>query len=178
VLNSRQVSIPHDQLPSWSWISLSGHVLWQRQHARQEIYAKLLDANVVLSGFDPFGEIDYAAVLLGCCSLFKGSFLRTPSRFILEDDSQWLSNLSFDWKEKPNGVIYFLPLLDDTGDDDNFDKVIGLMLQRTGSSRGQYRRVGVFETLGREFGTMIKDAPCILKDSEYIEILNLEDSSI
>lgn len=180
-----------DRFPSWSWISSNRGVTLLPFESENEaykasvVYVVLLDVNIVLSGVDPFGEIVRGNLLLGCLVFLKCSNPQTLTReySISIYDKRWTGTLFFDSSEKPLGDFYILPV---TGKPQTL--LTGLLLQQTGISRGQYKRIGVFQ-FSPHFEIVLTSGtfPVIhgaipeaadVEDTDYIEVRNLENGGL
>ena len=160
VKSSSDISLDSVQFraPTWSWASLYVPVEFQSgRYPGIDFYVlgypastiKVIRIDMVLSSGDPLGAVDHASIRI--CS----NFLIHLELIVREDGSRALASeeaeedceeegeteigkISLDRTGEQLCELWFLPLMDYS------HAVYGLILEATGQSPGQYRRVGLY----------------------------------
>lgn len=157
-------SRPPWRAPTWSWTSVDGRVVYpsNQEGLYEDVYTHLVDAEITTVGGDPFGQVTRAVLRLGCSVITVGHF--DQEEIISDDLSQERSititsgekeqnfRVSLDCKNENSDVnkkpVYMLPILGGkTGTRYSGVEVFmvhGILLQETGSSRGEFSRFGSF----------------------------------
>jgi hypothetical protein len=164
------LSLPEKyRAPSWSWASIDGviYIGWERcreASSNYEVIARIVDAKVTAIGGDPFGQIKDGFLRLQgrlfACLLRKRERVDSESysypmeaifhkesgdldsgldSFLPSSDIQFLPDVDHQYSKLDSSIkLCCMPIQREMG-------VYGLVLDRTGPEKGQYRRVGTFD---------------------------------
>lgn len=176
--------------PSWSWASVDGTVSPLGGVGVQEnnkVYVQILEAETVPVGLSPFGEISGGFLKLKCDMMIQFENTHGFKDYWIHLDFPQLNlNLTIgkrlDYLGLELGTLYILPILGDFLDDGSYARLHGLILTRTGKSKGRYERVGSCYPFLREDSEDMTEAKdyremleklrdlTILQEDEYVEI--------
>lgn len=83
---------PLYRAPSWSWASVDGPVTlgYTQEGMFDDKYAHVIDADIKLSGQDPFGQVQSGVIKIACSLMAAGRLLQLKS---LNDSPSGLHNL-------------------------------------------------------------------------------------
>ncbi|KAE9376251.1 hypothetical protein N431DRAFT_462100 [Stipitochalara longipes BDJ] len=180
--------------PTWSWASLYVPVEFQcRRYPSVAFYVfgypastiRVIRVDMVLSSDDPLGAVDHASIRI--CS----TFLIHLELIVREDGSRALASeeaeedceeegdeeigkISLDRTGQQLRKLWFLPLMDYS------HAVYGLILESTGQSQGQYRRVGLY-IFSKWFNSRVESVfdteKCRAQKEDCLEILTNDEGS-
>jgi hypothetical protein len=194
VKSSSDISLDSLQyrVPSWSWASLNVPVQFQSgRYPSVQFYVlgypastiRVNRVDIVLSSDDPLGAVDFASIRVST------TFLIHLALIIREDGSRALSSketeedladeaddeigsVNLDRKGQQLGNLWFLPVMDYS------HAVHGLILEATGHSPGQYRRVGLY-IFSKWFNSKVESAfdteTCRPQEEDCLDILTSDD---
>jgi hypothetical protein len=111
--------------PSWSWASLdcACHYNYLKLLHCSTLYAHVLDAHVVPSGLNSFGQVCAGVLKLGFTAMLQGE-LRTTKQFSKDGYHYWKTSVTItfssghlslnampDCMEDENGMVFILPII-------------------------------------------------------------------
>lgn len=160
--------------PSWSWASVNGsvdayHFYESLPDRSQELHAHFLDVHVKYCGNDLLGELSDGNMLLSCQTLLYVTLLgpaacenrttnfKREKMKIDSKDIEFECWICWDCQEESLRNVYLLPIA---------GSVYGLILVPTDQEQGQYRRLGLFNSLP-DFPWHIQELGDIMMNPEY-----------
>ncbi|KAK7946402.1 uncharacterized protein PG986_010723 [Apiospora aurea] len=149
---------PAWQAPTWSWASIDGQVLPEPDASifyRVKWYIRVLGVWTTLAGPDPHGAVTGGELTVGCASVHCGTLDDTSERVYVDwsgagpvrDESiqiQVSMDCASEEAVRNPATVYLLPVAVSDARRDSY--VAGLILQRCGSERGRFRRIGYFNS--------------------------------
>lgn len=163
--------------PSWCWTSIDGPIVSGLEPGNGDILIKTLDVSMTFSGDDPFGIILTGALRIQCRPL-KASPASDTKYFpgLRLDIDQALDEIAFHSdeylgsKSHMDQRLFAVPvyLLEAVYDDGKGFELQGLVLEATGVTQGQFRRVGAFTTtVTEEVKAIMQQRLAELDEREY-----------
>lgn len=155
---------PPWRAPTWAWTSVDGRVMYPVNDGDvyEDVYSHVVDADITTAGEDPFGQVTHAVLRLRCSTIVVGNLnedetlardsSRGQSITIASGEKKQNFRVLLDCTDDKSDVnkkpVYLLPIIGgETGmrdDNGHVLKVHGILLQETGVSKGEFRRVGSF----------------------------------
>jgi hypothetical protein len=150
--------------PSWSWASIDGLVLYMPTQSGicDDSYAHVVDAKVTPLAGDVFGELSAGVIHIACTGLVLGDVLNRDKIVVQGVDDEFQFPAFLDTLDEgylsADGTVYLLPLIGGKQgtrifqDGECFEPklVQGMVLRRTGSNVGEFRRIGAFKCEQRQ----------------------------
>lgn len=147
--------------PSWSWASVDGRTSYMptQDGICDNTYGHVIDSSVTPLAGDVFGQLSAGTLHLECAAILSGRVVGSNKVVVQgnEEEFQWpifLDALDED-RSLQDGKVYLLPLVGgkqglrskEEGESEWYEPnlVQGMVLCRTGSTVGEFCRVGCFE---------------------------------
>lgn len=158
--------------PSWSWASVDGPISYRttQEGICDDSYAHVMDASVTPLNGDVFGELSAGSLDIACTGVLLGNLTGRDKLVVQGVDEKFDCPVFLDaLDEEPlstDTTVYILPLIGgkqgmrwrnkDEVEWREPKMIQGIVLRRTGSSAGEFRRIGAFQC---EQSRMEEDAP-------------------
>lgn len=147
---------PKYRAPSWSWASVDDPVLPKFKLHEFELYAQVVHGwTTPAAGQDQFGELTGGALLVACSALLEVLFAdySTGNGNSVEVTLISGQNLKIQsWKDSSEAFegndkhrCFLLPLIKRKGV--NASWTLGILIRWTNRTKGEFQRVGMFETV-------------------------------
>jgi hypothetical protein len=147
--------------PSWSWASVDGPISYRptQKGTCDDTYARVIDASVTPLAGDVFGQLSAGKLHIECADIILGCVVGSSKVVVqgIEEEFRW--PVFLDTLDENNisqdGEVYLLPLIGGktghgsrkTGELEWYmpSLVQGIVLCRTGSTAGEFCRIGTFK---------------------------------
>jgi hypothetical protein len=150
--------------PSWSWASIDGPVSYMPTQSGicDDSYAHVVDARVTPLAGDVFGELSAGEIHIACAGVVPGDVLDRDNIVVQGLDGEFKCPTFLDTLDEgyqsPDTTVYLLPLIGGKQGTRIFQDggwfepklVQGMVLHRTGSNVGEFRRIGAFKCEQRQ----------------------------
>ena len=173
--------------PSWSWASVDGPIVYMPTQPGicDDTYARVVDASVTPLAGDAFGQLSAGMLRIECEVVIMGRVVGVDKVAVqgTEEEFQWPISLdTLDADRLSQGVeVYLLPLVGGEegrgrrkhGETEWYRPKLaqGIVLCRTGSSAGEFCRIGAFKC-----GQPIDKAELVNGDAYHEFLRKLEGS--
>jgi hypothetical protein len=147
--------------PSWSWASVDGPIVYTPTQPGicDDTYAHVVDASVTPLAGDVFGQLSAGTLRIECANIILGRVAGSEKVLVqgIDEEFQWpiFLDASDEHRLLQDFEVYLLPLVG--GEEGSGSRkhgetewyrpklVQGMVLCRTGSVAGEFRRVGAFK---------------------------------
>jgi hypothetical protein len=147
--------------PSWSWASVDGPIVYTPTQPGicDDTYAHVVDASVTPLAGDIFGQLSAGTLRIECANIILGRVAGSEKVLVqgIDEEFQWpiFLDASDEHRLLQDFEVYLLPLVG--GEEGSGSRkhgetewyrpklVQGMVLCRTGSVAGEFRRVGAFK---------------------------------